>query len=333
MGSAARSKLVSNCSLQTGRRTQISKKLNMSLLWNHRLAISIVSFCRDTSQKIKKVLDDPDELGDNVAASYSFTLLGDITAPDPVRDAPINVIAPAGGMWSTLDDMARYVITQMNGGVTPDGARIVSEAALAATWRPQVDIPAEIPCFEGVSYGMGWVTGTYNGTPLRFHDGGWAGYRTAMAIFPDTQTGLIIFANHSLGDSFNYGLMFTFAEMLNDRDPSPLLDELNTRFETNFGNLDAQLAQLPPPEVERADVEPLLGRYERGWSVELRDDDLLWLVHPGWAFALRPLPRDNAYLIASGTVAGATVQFIPGGDAVATRVEIGGDTLTFAKTE
>ena len=39
--------------------------------------------------------------------------------------------------------MARYVQTQLAGGVAPDGTRVVSAENLAATWAPRVAIPAE----------------------------------------------------------------------------------------------------------------------------------------------------------------------------------------------
>src|SRR5690606_24038853 len=59
--------------------------------------------------------------------------------PIPLADeAWVEVIAPAGGLWSNVEDMGRYVITALNQGVTPEGERIVSEENLMVTWMPQV---------------------------------------------------------------------------------------------------------------------------------------------------------------------------------------------------
>lgn len=278
------------------------------------------------------ITDDLGELSANYADSYSFTLIGGIAEPDPVLPAPIHVVAPAGAVWSTVDDMARYVITQMDGGVAPDGTRIVSEESLATTWKPQVYLPAGDTDIENLAYAMGWVTGTYKDVPFRYHDGGWDGYRTQMVIFPDTQTGLIIFANHIFGDMFNYALMYAFAEMLAGRDPAPVLEEVHAAFDESFGSIDAQLAFLPPPQVQPEDVSALLGEYEQGWTVELREDNLLWLARPNWEFLLRPIPGENLYVLASGAALGVLLEFSVDGDQVSVSLELGGETRTFAKT-
>src|SRR5690606_14965122 len=51
-------------------------------------------------------------------------------------------IAPAGAHWSTITDMANYVIMQLNNGVAADGTRVVSEANLLVTREPQIAVSA-----------------------------------------------------------------------------------------------------------------------------------------------------------------------------------------------
>ncbi|MBI5961299.1 MAG: beta-lactamase family protein, partial [Chloroflexi bacterium] len=277
------------------------------------------------------ITDDRSQLSDNYSESYGFTLIDSITNADLVLPAPINVVAPAGAVWSSLEDMSRYVITQMNGGVSPDGTRLVSEVNLAITWEAQTVMPNEEPEIENLGYGMGWVSGTYNGLPFRYHDGGWDGYRTMMTIFPDTQTGLIIFCNHLFGDLFNNALMYAFGEMLDGGDPTPILDEFHTVFDENYVSIDAQLGFLPPPEVDPAVVAPLLGDYEQGWTLEQRADNRLWLIRPNWEMVLRPLPGVDIYLVSSGAAIGATAQFAVEGDEVTLTLDLAGEAWTFAK--
>ncbi|MBN2304916.1 MAG: beta-lactamase family protein [Anaerolineae bacterium] len=282
------------------------------------------------------ITDDRDQLGDNYAESYSFTLLDSITRPVLALPAPIHVVAPAGAVWSTVDDMARYVITQMNGGITPDGTRIVSEANLAETWVPQVVVPVADPEFDSMAYAMGWLVGSYEGIPFRYHDGGWDGYRTQMAIFPETQTGLIIFTNHLFGSMFNDALMYAFGIMLTGGDPAPLLTDVRAAFDRNYSSIDQQIKFLPPAEVALNNVEPLLGQYEQGWTVEWREDDgLLRITRPNWEFVLRPLPgEEQGYLVASGAAVGTVIQFVIEGDQVTMNLDMGdGEVGTFGKIE
>ncbi|MBK8029234.1 MAG: beta-lactamase family protein [Chloroflexi bacterium] len=72
------------------------------------------------------IADDHSQLGDNYAEPYEPDVLSAAGTVSRMIDAPIALVAPAGGVWVNIEDMAKYVITQMNGGVTPDGARIVS---------------------------------------------------------------------------------------------------------------------------------------------------------------------------------------------------------------
>lgn len=279
------------------------------------------------------ITDDIGDLSANYAESYSLNLFDGYAVPDPVLPAPIHVVAPAGGTWSTLDDMARYVITRMNGGVSPEGVRIVSEFNLVATWEPQVTMPADNPEIERMAYAMGWVVGTYHGVSFRYHDGGWDGYRTMMGVFPQTQSGLVIFCNHLYGDLFNHALLFAFGELVNGGDPEPLLADFRNQFDEQFGSLDAQLAFLPPPEVTPEEVAPLLGRYEGGWAVALGEDNRLRIERPNWVFRLRPLPGKHLYLIASGAAIGTMVQFDLDGEQVTLTLELDSDGITLARIE
>lgn len=279
------------------------------------------------------IADDANQLDANRSLSYSFTLIGAIAEPDLMLPAPVHVIAPAGGVWSTLEDMSRYVITQMNGGVTPGGARIVSKTNLATTWEPQVNMPAAGLGIESQSYGMGWIVGSYKGIPIRYHNGNWIGYHTMMAVFPDQQAGLIIFCNHDFGAMATNVLTYAFGELLDGSDPAASLDELRTLFDENFGSIELQLASLPPPEVKAEEVNLLLGRYEQGWAVELRADNRLWLSRPNWEFVLRPLPGEKLYLVSSGAALGVVVQFALEGDQVTMSLSFGDKQWSFAKIE
>jgi CubicO group peptidase (beta-lactamase class C family) len=43
-------------------------------------------------------------------------------------------VRPAGGLWSTTREMARFVQTELTGGIAPNGRRVVSTENLAVTW-------------------------------------------------------------------------------------------------------------------------------------------------------------------------------------------------------
>jgi CubicO group peptidase (beta-lactamase class C family) len=247
------------------------------------------------------ITDDISLLGDNYATSYEYMLAGDRDnpTPAPVLFARHGVVAPAGGAWVNLDDMARYLVTQMNGGVTPEGVRVVSEANLAETWIP-----------HSGGYGMGWQSGAWNyipelstvswesgqdveGIPGRQHGGGFDGFRTGMVVYPDRNVGLIIFANYSVaGDLFREVLTRVFTQMLYDLDDQTLEQTMESEDQLTaeeYEEWDARVHGLAGPQVDAAAVDGWLGAYEQGWVVELHEDNTLWLTRlPDFQYMLIP---------------------------------------------
>lgn len=275
------------------------------------------------------ITDDLKQLSDDYASSYEFWLTGGLETPHPILNAPIGVIAPAGAVWVNIEDMAKYVITQMQGGVTPEGARIVSEKNLSETWQKQVSTEAGLPMILDAGYGMGWALESYNRITIREHGGGWDGYRTAMTIFPEANAAVILFANHIFGDVSNYVLGYTFAELLFELEPMAV-KEGHKLFEASTSSLKTMAPMFSGTGTVAPDkAAPLVGAYEEGWSVEHRDDQTLWLVRPGWAFMLYPLP--TGYVIANGAVLGVPVMPTITETEVKLTFTIGSDRLVLMK--
>lgn len=117
-------------------------------------------------------------------------------------------IIPAGGMVASANDVARYLITQLNSGISPDGERVVSAENLNETWTPQIAVGEDqfvdralfpssffVPDDAQVEYGMGWFIGTYHGVRVMIDPGDERGYTNIMALLPETNTGIVIFTN------------------------------------------------------------------------------------------------------------------------------------------
>lgn len=111
-----------------------------------------------------------------------------------VREVPIGMeknvvpIRPAGGVWTNLRDMERYVMMELAGGIAPGGKRVVSEENLHARWKRRVGDEAD-------GYGLGISVGTYAGVPEVDHDGGAFGFGSTMFMLPDQRIGIIILTN------------------------------------------------------------------------------------------------------------------------------------------
>jgi len=120
-------------------------------------------------------------------------------------------MAPAGAVWSNVEDMARYLITELNEGVSPDGERVVSAENLAVTWEPQVAISADM------SYGLGWMIGEYNGLRMIEHGGNTLGFSSELAFLPDVGVGISVLSNQQ-GAIVNSAVRYRLFELLFGQD-------------------------------------------------------------------------------------------------------------------
>jgi CubicO group peptidase (beta-lactamase class C family) len=120
----------------------------------------------------------------------------------PEREGLGQVGAPAGGLSSSANDLARWLQIQLAHGALPEGGRLYSEAAAQEMWTPQVLIPihpypapiSEItPQFA--SYAMGWNVQDYRGVKLIQHGGAVFGVYTMVVLVPDRNLGFTLQMN------------------------------------------------------------------------------------------------------------------------------------------
>ena len=146
----------------------------------------------------------------NLSWPHLWTETGELAPANVFMEGSVDQdgIIPAGGMVASANDVARYLITHLNGGLSPDGNRVVSTEALAETWTPQISVGAEqftdrvlfpssfvLPDDAQVDYGMGWFVGSYHGVEVLTDPGDERGYTNIMALLPETNTGIVVLTN------------------------------------------------------------------------------------------------------------------------------------------
>lgn len=106
----------------------------------------------------------------------------------PVKDMEI-IVKPAGSMFSTVNDMGRYVAALLNGGVGEHGA-VLQQRTLDLMLEPQWQLDPHLPAM-GLSF---WLD-TWDGHRTAGHDGGWTGFVSSMLFAPDDGVGVLVFTN------------------------------------------------------------------------------------------------------------------------------------------
>jgi len=117
---------------------------------------------------------------------------------------------PAGGICSNAEDMAKWLIVQLNEGHLSDGSRLFSkkssrELTTLATPIPIGDSPAELQAqrmnFRG--YALGFGVNDFRGRKMVTHTGGLPGFLSKLTMLPELEMGVMVLTNQESGEAFS----------------------------------------------------------------------------------------------------------------------------------
>lgn len=139
--------------------------------------------------------------------------VGDQSRLDEREDLGHNA-SPAGGLAISANDMARWLMIQLQHGELPGGGRLFSEAAHEEMWSPVIlqpiaprpeSLKLTQPMFN--TYALGWDVRDYRGAKIVWHGGAVFGFLAAVVLIPEKHVGFSILINSEDGEIIN-GLMF-----------------------------------------------------------------------------------------------------------------------------
>jgi len=112
------------------------------------------------------------------------------------RRVACEVTAPSGGViHSTVEDMARWILFNLNGGCV-DGKQLIQPSTLREIHSPQIvagnDASARKP---NAAYAIGWTLDTYNGYRRVSHGGYLHDVHSEVTFFPTENLGIVAFVN------------------------------------------------------------------------------------------------------------------------------------------
>src|SRR6266567_3198031 len=129
-----------------------------------------------------------------------------------INDAVIPA-RPAGGAWSSINDMLKYVSMELAEGKLPNGTTYISKEPLLERRAPQVSIGKD------VTYGMGLMVDTTYGVPVVHHGGDLVGYHSDMMWLPQQNVGLVVLTNADPGWLLRDRIRRKLLELLFDGHP------------------------------------------------------------------------------------------------------------------
>lgn len=165
-------------------------------------------------------------------------------------------IKPAGGIWSTANDLSRLMITLLEQGIAPSGEQVISTSNLEHIWQPGVRLgKGENPSY----YGMGWFIDDYQGRRMVSHGGNSMGFSTEFALLPDSGIGIVILTNAQSATSLINALRNRFLELAFDL-PFTYDAEFRSDVEGSRQDFLDFAGELKPGFNEQA-ISPFLGTF------------------------------------------------------------------------
>ena len=162
-------------------------------------------------------------------------------------------LRPAGGAWSSVHDVLKYVQMELSEGTLPDGKRYISKEPLLARREPQVSIG------EDVTYGMGLEVDSKYGIPVIHHGGDMIGYHSDMIWLPQNNVGAVILTNADPGWALRGPFRRKLLEVLFDGHPEADAD-VAARAKSFYEQLAADRKLLTVP-ADPADAAKLTAHY------------------------------------------------------------------------
>lgn len=218
------------------------------------------------------------------------------TAPTPTLNTIERGMNPAGGLFSSVEDMARFISLQFLEG--PVGGKQI----LKGTTLREMHAPVFLDPNWNEATGISWLVERIQNHTAIGHSGGLYGFSTDVLIVPALKLGLALFINTATdANRINRSVL----EFL-----SPTFNHLLQLQQTE----ETSVSLLPPTQSEWARYE---GRYtepgmRQSFEVHLKPDRLVVVL---WGTEVTLLPQEeHRFRMQGGPFDGEFIHFVPNND-------------------
>jgi CubicO group peptidase (beta-lactamase class C family) len=127
--------------------------------------------------------------GEDWASPHAVGFGGKCELLDPTMEGFMLAVAPAGGAWSSVIDMARYLLLELNRGRLPSGEQLLPEDGLVERRKRATKIT------DKVSYGLGLLRSEEDGLDVVSHGGMTLGFTSDLYFLPQNDIGVVLLTN------------------------------------------------------------------------------------------------------------------------------------------
>jgi CubicO group peptidase (beta-lactamase class C family) len=192
-----------------------------------------------------------------------------------IPESPADPIAAAGSVWSTADDIAKWMNFLLENKAV-GGRELLKPATLNELFKPQTIVtPAQfyptaaITKPHWMTYGLGWFQHDYRGEMINFHTGSLAGRTAIIGLLRDKKLGVYIFGNLDHAEvrhALMYKVFDLFAFNDNSRDWS---SEFKTLYDKIQADAEKRVAETKAKRVSNTKPGLPLSAYAGRYSSPL----------------------------------------------------------------
>lgn len=244
----------------------------------------------------------PDNQGlDTLANVATPHILNYERVPEPIRYRNMTNISPAGSIFSSVRDMARWTRMQLNSGEI-DGQRILEEDSIKFMHSPVTPVRTSGPGGKAIfpslgfpAYCLAWVTGLYGGERIVYHNGDIDGMAAWVGLVPDQHLGVVVLSNLDSAE-FRTAVFYKIVDAYlkkttNDIDPT-LLERFEAKLQAR-ANQQAEWEKLRTnPVTPDLPIASYAGTYQNSWfgtvTLKLENGALVYERTPEQTLDLLP---------------------------------------------
>lgn len=189
---------------------------------------------------------------------------------NPIFDA-------AAGLYSNVDDLAKWIQFQLDLGKTKDGKQLISEAKMKELTQSQTLMSfATRPPYNSLfrAYGLGFQLQDIAGKLEVSHTGGLEGIVTQILMYPQLDLGIIVLTNQQEGLAF-MAISNTIKDHylgLPEKDWLSEFEEMRSKFKGDADKITAEVwtkVEENKNKKNQPSTKELVGNYQDPWFGEV----------------------------------------------------------------
>jgi len=212
-----------------------------------------------------------------------------------ISNASVDVIGPAGSVWSNVDDMSKWIRMLLANGVTETGIRMINPSTVAELFTPQAIVgssgfypTAQLTNPNWITYGLGWFQADYRGRAVDFHTGSIDGMVAIVGVIRDENLGICLLGNLDHAE-LRHALMYRVFDLFDEGESRDWSAELLELYSGIRDRAEARQSRADEARVEGTSAslphERYAGLYADSLHGELRvtveDSNLRLYYGPG----------------------------------------------------